>query len=68
MDTSIAYKFPVRSSEAQLQLTVTNVLNRDPTLAPNGPTGDSQFAFAQTSRIIGDRLGRTFRLSARFKY
>jgi outer membrane receptor protein involved in Fe transport len=68
LDTSIAYKFPVRSSQAQIQLTVANVLNRDPTLSPNGPTGDSQFAFPQTSRIIGDRLGRTFRLSARFTY
>ncbi|WP_439533606.1 TonB-dependent receptor plug domain-containing protein [Polymorphobacter sp.] len=68
LDTSIAYKIPVRSSEAQIQLTITNLLNRDPSLVPNGPTGDSLFAFPQASRQLGDRLGRTFRLSLRFKY
>ena len=68
LDASLAYKFPVRGSEAMLQLTVNNVLNRDPTLWPNGPTGDSQFAFPQTSRTLGDRLGRTYRLTARFTY
>jgi len=68
MDSSVAYKFPVKGAEAMLQLTVTNLLNRDPTLSPNGPTGDSQFAFPQTSRVIGDRLGRTFRLTARVTY
>jgi len=68
LDASIAYRFPIRNSSLQLQLTVNNILNRDPTLSPNGPTGDSQFAFPQTSRTTGDRLGRTYRLSARFTY
>ncbi len=68
LDSSIAYKIPVGEADALLQLTVTNLLNRDPTLSPNGPTGDSQFAFPQTSRTIGDRLGRTFRLTARITY
>jgi len=68
LDASLAYRIPVGNSEAQLQLTINNLLNRDPTLSPNGPTGDSQFSRAQTSLLVGDRLGRTFRLSARFKY
>jgi outer membrane receptor protein involved in Fe transport len=68
LDASIGHKFDLGSADALLQLTVTNLLNRDPTLSPNGPTGDSQFAFPQTSRTIGDRLGRTFRLTARVTY
>jgi iron complex outermembrane recepter protein len=68
VDTSLAYKLPLLGADALLQLTVTNLLNRDPTLSPNGPTGDSQFAFPQTSRTLGDRLGRTFRLTARITY
>jgi outer membrane receptor protein involved in Fe transport len=68
LDASLAYRIPVGNSETQIQLTVNNLLNRDPTLTPNGPTGDSQFSRGQASLSVGDRLGRTFRLSARFKY
>ncbi|WP_439533608.1 TonB-dependent receptor plug domain-containing protein [Polymorphobacter sp.] len=68
IDTSIAYKIPVRSSEAQIQLTVTNILNRDPAQAYYGPIGDPAIGQPPASRVMGDRLGRTFRLSLRFKY
>ncbi len=69
LDASLAYKIPVGGTTTQLQLTVNNVLNRDPPLSPPGPTGDSQFGNPPTNRSLGlDRLGRTFRLSLRFKY
>jgi outer membrane receptor protein involved in Fe transport len=68
IDTSIAYKIPIRSSEAQVQLTVTNLLNRDPAVAYRGPIGDPAIGAPSASTSLGDRLGRTFRLSLRFKY
>lgn len=69
LDASIAYRVPIRGTETQFQLTVNNVFNRWPPLSPPGPTGDSQFGNPPTNRGLGlDRLGRTFRLSVRFKY
>jgi outer membrane receptor protein involved in Fe transport len=70
MDASLAYRIPVRDTETQLQLTITNLFDKDPPLSPPGPTGDSQFGNPPTNRGLAgsDRLGRSFRLSLRFKY
>lgn len=70
LDASISYAFDFagRSDAAELQFSINNLLNEDPVLVANGPSGRSTPAFPQTSRDYYDVLGRTFRVSARLRF
>ncbi len=67
-DASITHRFNVKSSKAEVFLYVRNLLNTDPVLVGNGPTGNNTPAYPQTNRNLYDVLGRTFRLGVRFEY
>jgi outer membrane receptor protein involved in Fe transport len=68
LDASIGYGFTVGGAKADLQFSVQNVMNTDPVIVGNGPTGNSAPAFPQASRNFYDLIGRTFRISANFKF
>jgi len=68
VDASITHRFAVKSSKAEVFLYVRNLLNTDPVLVGNGPTGNNTPAYPQTNRSIYDVLGRTFRMGVRFAY
>jgi outer membrane receptor protein involved in Fe transport len=46
-------------------LFVRNLLNTDPVLVGNGPTGNNTPAYPQTNRNLYDVLGRVFRVGIR---
>lgn len=68
LDTSITHRFTVKSSKAEVFLYVRNLLNTDPVLVGNGPTGNNTPAYPQTNRNQYDVLGRVFRVGVRFEY
>jgi outer membrane receptor protein involved in Fe transport len=49
-------------------LYVRNLLNSDPVLVGNGPTGNNTPAYPQTNRGLYDVLGRVYRMGVRFEY
>ena len=66
VDASANYAFDIGGDNTlALQLTVVNLMNEDPVLVANGPSGRSTAAFPQVTRNYYDVLGRTFRLSLR---
>ncbi|PTQ07886.1 hypothetical protein CLG96_16925 [Sphingomonas oleivorans] len=68
LDASVTHMFDVGPTKAQAFLFVRNLLNRDPVLVGNGPTGNNTPAYAQTNRALYDVLGRVFRLGLRISY
>lgn len=68
LDMSITKRFQIASSEAEVFLYVRNVLNTDPVLVGNGPTGDNTPAYPQTNRNLYDVLGRVFRMGVRLAF
>ena len=56
------------SSEAELLLRVRNLLNSDPVLVSNDPTGNNSPACPQTDRGLYDVLRRLYRMGVRFEY
>ena len=64
-DASITYRFQVKSAKMEAFLYVRNLLNTDPVLVGNGPTGNNTPAYPQTSRSLYDVLGRVFRMGVR---
>ncbi|HLT91809.1 MAG TPA: TonB-dependent receptor [Woeseiaceae bacterium] len=70
VDTSISYAFDLGRFQdaAEVQFSVYNLLNKDPVLVANGPSGRSTPAFPQVTRDYYDVLGRTFRLSLRLQF
>lgn len=70
VDASISYAFDFGGYDdvAELQFSVDNLLNEDPVLIGNGPSGRSTPAFPQTTRDYYDVLGRTFRVTARLRF
>jgi outer membrane receptor protein involved in Fe transport len=69
LDTSITKRFDIGSrSKAEVFLYVRNLLNTDPVLVGNGPTGNNTPAYPQTNRNLYDVLGRVFRVGVRFEY
>jgi iron complex outermembrane recepter protein len=68
MDASITRKIKVGGSKADLFLYVRNLLNSDPVLVGNGPTGNNTPAYPMTNRSLYDVLGRVYRMGIRFEY
>jgi len=68
LDGSIGYDFALMGAEGNVQLTVSNIFNRDPVLVARGPTGNSSPSFPDTNQNLYDMYGRTYRLSVRFKF
>ncbi len=68
MDASITHRFDIKASKAEVFLYIRNLLNSDPVLVGNGPTGNNTPAYPQTNRSIYDVLGRVFRVGVRFEY
>lgn len=66
LDFNMNYSFKFDSAKGQVFLSVRNVLNTDPVLVGNGPTGNNTPAYPQTNRALYDVLGRVFRLGVRF--
>ncbi|WP_420141811.1 TonB-dependent receptor plug domain-containing protein [Sphingomonas sp.] len=67
-DLNADYKFEVASVKGTAFVSIRNVLNKDPVLVANGPTGDNTEAYPQTNRSLYDVLGRVFRMGLRFDY
>ncbi len=67
-DASITHRITVASSKAELFLSIRNLLNSDPVLVGNGPTGNNTPAYPMTNRTIYDVLGRVYRMGIRFEY
>ena len=67
-DASITKKIKVGGSKADLFLYVRNLLNSDPVLVGNGPTGNNTPAYPMTNRSLYDVMGRVYRLGVRFEY
>lgn len=68
VDASISKKIKLGGSRAELFLYVRNLLNSDPVLVGNGPTGNNTPAYPQTNRALYDVLGRVYRMGVRFEY
>lgn len=68
LDASLTKRFEIGRSKAEVFLYVRNLLNTDPVLVGNGPTGNNTPAYPQTNRGLYDVLGRVFRLGVRFEY
>ena len=68
VDLNTDYKFQVAGVKADAFLSIRNVLNTDPVLVANGPTGDNTEAYPQTNRSLYDILGRVFRIGLRVAY
>jgi outer membrane receptor protein involved in Fe transport len=67
LDGSITHRFDIADSKAEVFLYVRNILNSDPVLVGNGPTGNNTPAYPQTNRNLYDVLGRVFRVGLRFE-
>ena len=67
MDASITHRFDIQSSKGEVFVYVRNLLNTDPVLVGNGPTGNNTPAYPQTNRNLYDVLGRVFRVGVRFE-
>ncbi len=65
LDMSLTKRFEIATKKAEVFLYVRNVLNTDPVLVGNGPTGNNTPAYPQTNRNLYDVLGRVFRLGVR---
>lgn len=68
VDASITKRVKVAGSKLDVFLYVRNLLNSDPVLVGNGPTGNNTPAYPQTNRSIYDVLGRVYRMGVRFEY
>jgi len=66
LDFNMNYAFKIDNAKGQVFLSVKNLLNTDPVLVGNGPTGNNTPAYPQTNRALYDVLGRVFRLGVRF--
>lgn len=64
-DMNASYTFKVMNSKAQVFLAIRNLLDKDPVLVANGPSGNNTGAYPQTNRSLYDVLGRTFRMGVR---
>ncbi|RVT43603.1 TonB-dependent receptor plug domain-containing protein [Sphingobium algorifonticola] len=65
LDFNASYSFEVSSAKMQAFVSIRNVLNTDPVLVGNGPTGNNTPAYPQTNRNLYDVLGRVFRMGVR---
>ena len=68
LDMSLSYDLPVSSGEVEAFVYVNNLLNTDPVPVGNGPTGNNQPAYPQTSRAQFDTFGRVLRVGMRANF
>jgi outer membrane receptor protein involved in Fe transport len=68
VDASITKKLTLGRSKFDVFLYVRNLLNSDPVLVGNGPTGNNTPAYPMTNRSLYDVLGRVYRMGVRFEY
>lgn len=68
LDASITRRIAFGGSKAEVFAYVRNLLNSDPVLVGNGPTGNNTPAYPMTNRNLYDVLGRVFRVGVRFEY
>ncbi|WP_231621560.1 TonB-dependent receptor plug domain-containing protein [Sphingomonas sp. 37zxx] len=68
LDFAANYAFEVQGAKLQAFLSVRNILDTDPVLVGNGPTGNNTPAYPQTNRNLYDFLGRVYRLGMRFAF
>ncbi|MDX3910490.1 MAG: TonB-dependent receptor [Sphingobium sp.] len=66
LDFNANYSFEVSNAKMEVFLAIKNVMNTDPVLIGNGPTGNNTPAYPQTNRSLYDVLGRVFRMGVRF--
>src|SRR3546814_9620674 len=66
LDTSLTFDVEMAGKELELYLAVNNLLNKDPAVVAPGPAG-SAYATPATNQSLYDLLGRTYRVSIRFK-
>lgn len=68
VDASITKRLNLGRSKFDVFLYVRNLLNSDPVLVGNGPTGNNTPAYPMTNRSLYDVLGRVYRMGVRFEY
>ncbi len=68
VDTSASYSFMMGPTQAEAFFSIRNLMNKDPVLVGNGPTGNNTNAYPQTNRTLYDINGRTFRLGLRMAF
>jgi iron complex outermembrane receptor protein len=65
VDVQSNYRFDVGPTRMQAFINIRNLLNEDPVLVANGPTGNNTPAYPQTNRVLYDVQGRIYRLGLR---
>lgn len=65
LDFNINQTFEIDATKGQFFVAIKNILNTDPVLVGNGPTGNNTPAYPQTNRALYDVLGRVFRVGVR---
>jgi len=68
LDLNANYSFGVGGVKAQAFLSIRNLLDTDPVLVGNGPTGNNMPAYPQTNRNLYDVLGRVYRTGLRVAF
>ena len=68
LDLNADYRFEIAGVGSTAFVSIRNVLNTDPVLVANGPTGNNTPAYPQTNRNLYDVLGRVFRIGLRVEY
>ena len=68
LDLQINHEFEVAGAKTTAFLSIKNLLDTDPVLVGNGPTGNNTPAYPQTNRNLYDVLGRVFRVGFRFDF
>ncbi|MDO6414788.1 TonB-dependent receptor [Sphingomonas sp. BIUV-7] len=67
-DVSASYKLNVGPTKVEIFGKINNLLNSNPVLVANGPTGNNTPAYPQTNRNLYDVLGRVYRMGIRVAY
>jgi outer membrane receptor protein involved in Fe transport len=68
LDLQINHSFEIAGAKTEAFLSIKNLLDTDPVLVGNGPTGNNTPAYPQTNRNLYDVLGRVFRMGVRFAF
>lgn len=68
LDLQVNHSFEIAGAKTTAFLSIKNLLDTDPVLVGNGPTGNNTPAYPQTNRNLYDVLGRVFRVGFRFDF
>ncbi len=66
LDTYVGYKLKIGQVDGELFFNVNNLLNKDPAIVAQGPSGPGHIN-PTTNSSIYDSIGRTFRVGVRFE-